>query len=147
MKYQIFFLFFFLFPIGVFAACNIVNGEAYGDCAGVVINTKVEFLNVSGNESASNIISGANIKSGGSLFLSGISEGDITVEKGGKLTVTGIVSGRVTNKGGKVNIDGKVDSLYIESGDTEVSGIVDYTPHRNKLITNKGAVVNGIPSK
>ena len=82
------------------AACNIVDGKAYGDCGDVKINTSSKpLLEVRGQVSESSIIDGATVYSGASLLLSGISNGNIRVLSGGRLTVSGVVNGEVRNEG------------------------------------------------
>lgn len=135
-----------LLPICVHAACNIVNGKAYGDCAGISINNVSKgVIKVSAYQSESGIIAGATVLSGGTLYLSGISNGDIVVKKGAKLSVTGIVDGSVKNNGGVVEIEGEVGSVIANGGSTTISGIVLYVTGTGKVIYKNGAVVGGKP--
>lgn len=128
------------------SACNIVNGKAYGDCAGVTINAAPsKFSIVSTYSSESGIISGARVESGGTLYLSGISNGNISVASGGKLYVTGIVNGSVTNNGGLVEIEGDVSHVVANSGTTTISGTADSVTGEGKVTYQKGAVINGKP--
>ena len=114
-----------LVPIYGHTACNIVNGKAYGDCAGVTLNNgSNDFIKVSSYKSESGIIDGANVLAGGTLYLSGISNGDIVVSKSAKLTVTGIVNGTVKNNGGTVIIEGDVTGVVANRGSTTIGGIV-----------------------
>ena len=130
----------YLFVIFVFysgysyAACNIVGGKAYDDCAGVSINkSPAQFLKVSSYISEGGIINGAKIYTGGTLYLSGISNSDITVAKGGKLTVTGIVNATIINNGGIVKIEGDVSSLIAKGGKTIIGGIVSHVSGNAKV--------------
>ncbi len=141
----------YLFVIFVFysgcsyAACNIVDGKAYGDCAGVSINkSPAQFLKVSSYISEGGIINGAKIYTGGTLYLSGISNSDITVAKGGKLTVTGIVNATIINNGGIVKIEGDVSSLIAKGGKTIIGGIVSHVSGNAKVIYKPGAVISGV---
>lgn len=135
-----------LFAINANAACNIVNGKAYGDCAGVTVNQNTKgIIIVSSYKSESGIIDGARVKSGGSLRLSGICNGDIEVSKGGTLTVTGIVNGIVKNNGGIVEIEGLVSHVSANSGKTTIGGSVSSVSGVSKIIYKSGAVIGGVP--
>ena len=144
--FQIAVLLFLLVPIYGHAACNILNGKAYGNCAGVNVNKGSKgFIKVSTYKTESGIIAGANVLSGGILFLSGISNGDIVVSKRAKLTVTGIVNGTVINNGGTVEIEGEVDSVAANGGSTTIGGTVSYVTGDGKVVYKSGAVVGGSP--
>ncbi len=135
-----------LFALNVNAACNIVNGKAYGDCTDVTVNqTTKGIITVSSYQSESGIIDGARVKSGGSLNLSGIGNGDIAVSKGGTLTVTGIVNGTVKNNGGIVEIEGQVSYVSANSGKTTIGGVVSSVSNESKIIYKSGAVIGGVP--
>lgn len=134
------------FAINANAACNIVNGKAHGDCAGVTLNQNIKgIITVTSHQSESGIIDGALVKSGGSLYLNGICNGDITVSKGGTLAVNGIVNGTVKNNGGHVEIEGQVSHLSANSGKTTIGGIVSSVSGESKIIFKSGSVVGGIP--
>lgn len=138
----------YLLPVYSYAACNIVNGKAYGDCAGVTLNTGSKgIIKVSSNKTESGIIEGANLLEGGSLYLSGTCNGDITVNKNGKLVVTGIVNGTVKNNGGIIEIEGEVFSVVANAGKTTISGIVLYVRGRSKIVYKSGAVIGGKPMR
>lgn len=127
-------------------SCNYVNGKMYGDCSGVTINSKARGgLIIKSHKSESGIISGAKVYSGGNLFLSGISNGDIIVYKNAKLFVTGVVSGAIYNNGGEVLIDGDVNIVIANKGTTTISGVVDSLSGKGKIIYRKGAVIAGEP--
>lgn len=82
-----------------YAACNVVDGKTYGDCAGVrVIEGTKGHLTVRAPTSEAAIIDGATILKGGALELSGISNGDITVHRGGQVIIGGNV-GSVSGEG------------------------------------------------
>ena len=139
-------LLFLLVPICGNAACNIIDGKAYGDCADVSINYGSKgIINVTVYKSESGIITGANVHAGGTLYFSGISSGDIVVDKSAKLTVTGIVNGTIRNNGGYVEIEGEVDSVVANAGSTTISGIVSYVTGNGKVIYKSGAVIGGKP--
>jgi hypothetical protein len=107
------------------AACNIVDGKAYGDCAGVTVrNGEKSPLNVRSSVFESSIVEGATVHPGGSLHLSGISNGDIVVKRGGRLLVTGVVNGAIRNNGGFVEIEGIVDHLSSDGGTATIGGQV-----------------------
>jgi hypothetical protein len=124
------------------AACNVINGKSYGDCGNVnIIDNLKGMMEIRSDESVPGIISGAIVRSGGSMYLTGISKGDIKVEKGGRLVVKGMVNGTVTNYGGLVEIDGKVDSVNAIKGITEIGGIVSYVTGSGKVVYKRGAII------
>jgi hypothetical protein len=127
-------------------ACNVVNGKAYGDCEGVVLsnNSKPSRM-IQSVESEHGIIRGATIQKGGSLELAGISNGNIVVNQGGTLRVTGTVSGTVQNLGGRVQIDGTVQRLHVTAGRTTVAGNVGEVSGQGLVLFRKGAVLRGVP--
>jgi hypothetical protein len=128
------------------AACNIINGKAYGDCAGVRINEGIKRrLTVRSYTTESGFIAGANILKGGELALSGISNGDITVQEGGRLVLTGMVEGTVKNLGGSVEIEGMLDHLYTTGGSVVIGGTVGTVSGAGRIRYRKGAVVGGVP--
>ncbi len=138
----------YLLPVYSYAACNIVNGKMYGDCAGVTLNNGSKgIIKVSSYKAESGIIDGARVLAGGSLYLSGISNGDITVNKNGKLVVTGIVNGAVKNNGGVIEVEGEVSSVVANAGNTIISGIVSYVRGSGKIVYKSGAVIAGQPVK
>jgi|GEM_PF-7130058 len=136
----------FVVPMRSLAACNIINGQAYGDCGGVTINQGGKgYLFVTNTVFESGIISGATVRRGGALELSGVSDGNIVVEKGGKLTVTGVVNGNIINKGGHIAVEGSVHRIKTTGGTVVISGIVDQVTGNGPITYSKGAVVGGIP--
>ncbi len=146
LKQSLLCLAFLCVHISAYSACNIINGKAYGDCAGVTINTAPEKIAVvSSYSSEPGIITGARIKNSGTLYLSGISNGNVSVDNGGKLYVTGIVNGSVTNNGGVVEIEGDVSLVIANAGTTTISGIADSVTGKGKVIYEKGAVIGGNP--
>ena len=136
----------FSVPTSVFAACNIVGGKAYGDCAGVSVTQGAKpRLTVRSYVSESSLIDGATILKGGSLDLSGISNGDIIVHSGARLRLTGIVNGTVKNLGGNVEIEGSLDRLHTIGGDVVIGGNVDRVSGDGSVSYKKGAVIGGVP--
>lgn len=126
--------------------CNVVNGKAYGDCKGVNVNTGQKGkLVITTSVAESGMIDGAVVKRGGSLQLSGMSVGDITVEAGASLEVNGTVNGSITNNGGKVRINGTARSVHVNSGSLEISGMVDSVSGSGTITFQKGAVIGGKP--
>lgn len=129
-----------------YSACNIVGGKAYGDCEGIrVTNGSNGHLTVRGHVVETGIIDGATVLQGGSLDLSGISNGDITVNRGARLRLTGVVGGTVKNTGGHVEIEGIVDHLYTTGGTTVVGGNVGHVSGNGAVQYKKGAVLGGVP--
>ena len=128
------------------AACNIVDGKAYGDCAGVRINEGIKgHLNIRSYTSETGIIGGATVVRGGDLALSGIANGDITVQKGAHLILTGIVNGTVNNLGGNVEIEGILEHLQSTGGQVLVGGTVGRVSGLGPVRYKNGAVVGAVP--
>jgi len=135
-----------LLPFSVYSACNTVNGKSYGDCSNTSQNSRQQgFIKVTANKHVTGIIHGASISSGGFLKLSGISNGDISVNRGGKLIVNGTVNGSITNNGGTVNVQGQASTLIANSGNTTVGGIIGQVNGRGRIKYQNGAVVDGKP--
>src|SRR5215213_11620193 len=83
------------------AVCNVVNGRAYGDCAGVTVNTgRQAFSEVKTYQHITGVSEGARVLSGGTLTVSGIAE-VVEVQPGGHAHVQGIVNA-LRNNGGTV---------------------------------------------
>lgn len=128
------------------SACNIVGGKAYGDCGGVQVRTAApKFLQVQTYISESAIIAGAQVDDGGTLELSGLSQGEIVVNEGGVLRLTGTINGVVSNFGGYVEIEGSLDHLHITHGQAVIGGIVDHISGAGSVILKEGAIVAGKP--
>jgi len=128
------------------AACNIVEGKAYGECSGVKVTSgEKRSFEVRTSVHESSIISGAIVHSGGFLRLSGISNGDIVVNQGGRLEVTGVVNGTVHNLGGKVEIEGIVERLHSSEGKAVVGGQVGIFNGTGPATFKKGAILQGQP--
>lgn len=126
--------------------CNVVNGKTYGVCKEVNVNTGQKGkLVIATSVTESGMIAGAVVKRGGSLKLSGMSVGDITIETGGSLEVSGTVNGSITNNGGKVQINGTARSVRMNSGSLEISGMVDSLSGSGTITFQKGAVIGGKP--
>jgi len=136
----------FVVPAAADAACNIVNGKAYGDCPGVTVRQGTRpALDIRSHVTESAIVAGAIVYSGGSLHLSGISNGDILVKRGGHLTVTGIVNATIRNEGGIVDVEGTVDNLISSGGNVVVGGQVGNFGGAGPATFKKGAVLRGMP--
>ena len=129
-----------------YAACNIVEGKAYGDCAGVAVNRGTSpFLEVRGASSENGIVTGATVYPGGSFHLYGISTGDITVHKGARLSVSGVVNGTVRNLGGTVDIEGTSASLFTLGGVVTIGGTVGSVSGSGAVHFRRGSVLGGTP--
>lgn len=128
------------------AACNIINGKGYGDCSNVRINKGIkDRITVRSSSTQSGIIKGAVILKDGHLYLSGISNGDITVRRGGHLMLTGVVNGSVNNLGGLVEIEGMLDHLHNDGGQAIIAGSVGSVTGTGSIEYRKGAVIGGVP--
>lgn len=128
------------------AACNIVDGKGYGNCSGVRINEGVKgHITVRSSTSQNGIIEGATVLKNRELHLSGISNGDITVHRGGRFVLTGVVNGTVRNLGGKVKIEGMLDHLHTTGGQVVIAGNVGSVSGTGPIEYKKGAVVGGVP--
>jgi hypothetical protein len=108
-----------------------------------VNTTSKGIIKVSSDKSESGIIDGASIRAGGSLNLTGICKGDIEVNKGGHLLVTGIVNGIITNNGGIVEINGTASTVMTNAGSTTISGVANHVTGKGKVIKIRGAVIDG----
>lgn len=135
-----------LLPALASAACNIVDGKAYGDCRNVTVTHGTKpALNVGSTVTESAIVSGATVHPGGTLHLAGISNGDIVVRRGGQLTVTGVVNGTVRNEGGSVTIEGMVNHLASNGGIATIDGSVGSFSGAGPAVFMKGSVLAGTP--
>lgn len=135
-----------LLPTLAVAACNIVDGKAYGDCRNVTVTHGAKpALNLRSTIAESAIVSGATVHPGGALYLSGISNGDIVVRRGGQLTVTGVVNGTVRNEGGSVSIEGMVKHLASNGGVAMIEGSVGSFSGVGPAVFMKGSVLAGTP--
>ena len=133
----------FLIPNLSYSACNVVNGKKYGDCNNVTINkSNPESLTISSYETISGITKYIKILNGGNLNLSGISNGNIIIEKGGSLTISGMANS-ISNNGGKLILSGTANRIYAKDGVTRISGIVNSLYGDGEIQLESGAVVNG----
>lgn len=133
-------------PLTSWAACNIINGKAYGDCQNVQVNQGARpALKVRNHVVESGIVEGATVYASGSLDLSGIANGNVSVTAGGRLSVTGVVNATVRNNGGQVEIEGVVDHLISNGGLTVVGGQVGSVSGKGPVIFKKGSVLQGKP--
>lgn len=127
------------------AACNIINGQVFGDCSNVTINRAPPIkLEVRTAQSESNVIAGAVIFPKGALHLSGMSSGDIIVRAGGSLRVTGMVNGQILNEGGSVTVEGTAGALVMFGGSAHISGMVGSISGDGTVTCEVGAVIGGI---
>ncbi len=128
------------------AACNIVNGKAYGDCAGVTVRRgTTPHLEIRDARSEGGISAGATVYAGGSYSLSGVSNGDIVVHRGGRLFVSGIVNGQIRNLGGAVELEGSARSLLTIGGEVVVGGTVGTVAGPGAVHFRTGSVLGGVP--
>ncbi|VAW81944.1 hypothetical protein MNBD_GAMMA12-1962 [hydrothermal vent metagenome] len=148
--FEITIFFFLLVPIYGQAACSIVNGTTYGNCGGVGVGVGAGagfgfglkgIMTITRSKSESGNIAGAKVLSGGALFFSGVSMGDIVVTKGGRLVVTGVVNGAVRNNGGAVSIRGVVNTLVVNGGKTVIYGTVSSASGAGEVFYKEGSVV------
>ena len=139
-------LIFLLSVADTYAACNIIDGRGYGDCAGVNIRSGPQkALEVRGHIAESAIVEGATVYAGGSLNLSGISNGDILVHRGAQFTLTGVVNGAIRNEGGSIRIEGIVHRLESNGGNVVVGGNVGSVSGSGPITFKIGSVLGGIP--
>jgi hypothetical protein len=104
----------------------------------------MEFLEVIGSERVDKVIPGARVKSGGSLDVSGMVTGDVTVERGGYAVIRGSVNGRVVNQGGTVEVRGMVNQLQADAGETTIYGMVQSVNGSGTVRYKTGAIVSGV---
>lgn len=133
-----------IFASSAHAACNIVNGVAYGDCAGVTVNTgKQPFTIISDYRSINGISEGARVASGGSLSVSGIAD-RVIVDQGGFARITGIVAQLEISGGAYVS--GSVGTvLLLNGGQVTLEGIAGMITGEGTATLVEGAVVSGVP--
>lgn len=128
------------------AACNVVDGNAYGDCAGVrVIEGTKGHLTIRSDRSESAIINGATILRGGTLHLSGVSNGDILVHRGASLRLTGVVNGTIKNEGGTVEVEGLASRVQTIGGNVVIGGNVGSVSGEGTVTYKRGAFIGGVP--
>ena len=145
-KTSILILIFLIYPYISYSACNVVNGKKYGNCSHVTININnsnpPESFIVSGYKTISGITKDIHILPGGSVYKSGISKGNIIIEKDGRLTISGIANS-ITNNGGVLIVTGIVDSIFAKDGITRISGVVKLLYGEGEIQLEPGSVVNG----
>jgi len=142
-----FYLLLSFYPISSIAdskVCNVLNGEYYGDCSSVEADKRFEGSIIRNYREVSSIINTAHVGFGGTLKLTGICNGDITVDKGGKLVMSGVVNGTIINKGGFVEVSGQANVVMSISGETVIAGVVDRVSQSDGRVHYKSnAVVGG----
>lgn len=134
-----------LSPLPVLAACNIIGGQGYGDCAGVTINRgKEPFREITTLGSISGLSEGARVMSGGSLSVTGSAD-RIIVEEGGRATINGMVTTLIVS--GSAQIEGVVSSLTLKGGTADVNGVLHSYSGVGVLNLAAGSVVMGVPTE
>ena len=127
------------------ASCNIVNGEDYGDCAGVTINRGSDaFREVSGNSSISGISDGARVVRGGRLSVSGIAQ-RVIVEDGAHAEIKGTAN--LVEVAGTAVISGSVAEIKLSGGEVNISGVVGYVSGKGIIHARSGSVIEGVPTR
>jgi hypothetical protein len=127
------------------STCNVVNGQAYGDCANVTVRTEaLPAFAARGFQEVTGIYKGAEVPSGATLVVKGIIENTTHVFNGGKLVVQGIVD-QVVCDGGVIQVDGHASAVVMDGCTLRVSGIVDTARGTGTVSYRPGAVVNDIP--
>ena len=144
-KTSILILIFLIYPYIAYSACNIVNGKKYGNCNHVTVTinkSNPESLIISSYKNISGITKDIQILSGGDAHVSGISGGNIIIEKGGRLTFSGSANS-ITNNGGVLIHTGVANSIFVKSGITKISGVVTLLYGEGEVQIESGSVVNG----
>ena len=118
--------------------CSISNGVASGDCG------PMKFLEVAGSERVDKVVPGAHVRSGGSLDVSGMVTGDVTVERGGYAVIRGQVNGVVVNNGGRVEVHGMANRVQANGGETTIHGMVQSVSGPGSVRYKAGAIVGGV---
>lgn len=128
------------------AACNIVNGVAYGNCAGVTVNTKqTPFQVIKSYGSLTGISEGAHVLAGGSLSVSGIAD-RVIVDRGGSARISGILHRLVVS--GSASVTGQVGTILLrDGGRVTIDGIVGDISGNGTALLNIGAVISGHPTE
>ena len=128
------------------AACNIVNGKAYGDCAGVTVNTgRTAFQVIDRYHSLAGVSEGAQVRSGGSLSVSGLAD-RVIVEMGGAAYVSGVV--RLLEVSGTASITGQVTSIILrDGGRVTIEGVVGGITGEGTAVLEAGSVIGGLPTE
>lgn len=122
---------------GMASNCSVTNGVAVGDCG------PMKFRTITGAEQESKVIPRARVMSGGSFVLSGIVNGDLTVERGGSAVVRGTVNGSVINNGGTVEIRGTAMRVQANGGETTIYGMVQSVSGSGTVRYKAGSIVGG----
>jgi hypothetical protein len=145
MRFFLLFLFSVSFATSGFAACNILNGVAYGDCAGVSVNTgRTSFQVVDTYRTLSGISEGAQVLSGGSLMVSGTAQ-RVIVEQGGMAQVSGIV--QQVEVSGTAQVSGQVGTILLRDGGRAiVQGIAGQILGNGTALLEAGSVVASRPT-
>lgn len=127
------------------AACNVINGVGYGDCAGVTINTRKDsFRTVDRYESISGISAGAHVIAGGNLYVSGMAE-HVVVDTSGSVRVAGTVNRLEVS--GDAHVSGSVNTIILRNGgQVTVEGIVGAILGEGHATLIEGSVVSGRPT-
>lgn len=128
------------------AACNIVNGVAYGDCAGVTVNTgRASFVVVETYRSLTGVSEGAQVLSGGSLSVSGTAD-RVIVDQGATADISGIVHQLEVR--GTARVSGQVRFIQLQDGGrVTIEGTVGGIFGKGRASLEAGSVVAGRPTK
>lgn len=110
------------------------------ECNGGGCDRNGAALDVRSHQKESGTIQGAKIHKSGKLELAGNSNGDILVEKGGALVVSGMVNGTIVNQGGQVTVNGIAHRVQNSSGKTKINGTVDEVVVEHGVVTIPGTV-------
>lgn len=118
--------------------CSISNGVASGDCG------PMKFLEAAGSERVDKVMPGAHVRSGGSLDVSGMVTGDVTVERGGYAVIRGQVIDELRARRGTIEIHGMANRVQANGGETTIHGMVQSVSGAGTVRYKAGAIVGGM---
>ena len=133
------------FATSGFAACNIMNGVAYGDCANVTVNTgRTSFQVVDTYRALTGISEGAQVRTGGSLEVFGTAQ-RVIVERGGMASISGTV--QQVEVRGTVQVSGQVGTILLRNGGRAiVEGIVGQILGDGTALLEAGSIIASRPT-